>query len=167
MTVYVTNLARDESVPNNFGARLREMAQSVLAKHDLASGQVGIVLAGDDHLRDLNRAYRGLDSATDVLSFSMLDPQERDLASEQGREIMVGDIFISLDRARAQALEYSHPFLQEVMQLAIHGLLHLLGFSHHDPKSSRMMAERESEIYLQQASKITGERHDEPDVTKL
>lgn len=168
MTVYVTNLASHEPVTEDFITRLREMAQTVLEQHGLASGQVGIVLAGDVHLRDLNYSYRGLDSSTDVLSFSMLDQQEKRLAAEQGREVLVGDIYISVDKARAQALEASHPFLQEVMQLAIHGMLHLLGFSHHNTESGRAMAEQEREIFRRLAPIYSpGSNTDEPDGSKL
>ena len=128
---------------------------------------MGIILAGDDHLRELNNSYRGLDSPTDVLSFGMLDQQEKCQALEQGRDILVGDIYISLDKAREQALEVPHPFLQEVVQLAIHGLLHLLGFSHDEPETSRVMAEQERMIFSQLASKIKWEQYHEADDQKL
>ncbi len=167
MTVYVTNLSPDP-VPKSFITRLRKMAQTVLEQHDLGLGQVGIILTGDDHLRNLNLSYRRLDSPTDVLSFSMLDQQEKCLAAEQGREVLVGDIYISIDKARVQALEALHSPLQEVMQLAIHGLLHLLGFSHHNPESGRTMAEREREIFCRLVSiNSPGSNADEPDGSKF
>lgn len=167
MTVHVTTLASCIPVPKEFIVQLQEVVQAILDRQGLPSGEVGIILAGDDQLRDLNYSYRGLDSPTDVLSFGMLDQQEESQAFEQGRDILVGDIYISLDKAREQAAEASHPFLQEVVQLAIHGLLHLLGFSHDECNSSRVMAEREWEFFSQLASKIRWEQYHEPDGQEL
>ena len=73
MTVYITNLASHEPLPEGFTNLLEEMAQSILEQHGLGSGELGLILTDDAHLRKLNCSYRGLDSSTDVLSFSMLD----------------------------------------------------------------------------------------------
>jgi probable rRNA maturation factor len=84
---------------------------------------VGVVLADDALLRELNRTYRGLDRPTDVLSF----PDGE--AGPDGR-IVLGEIVISLDAARRQAKELGHGEARELEELVLHGTLHLLGHDH-------------------------------------
>jgi probable rRNA maturation factor len=98
-------------------------------------GEVDVLLAGDRTLRRLNRAYRGKDKATDVLSF----PAAEELAGEHG-----GDLAISLDTAKRQAEEHGHTLRDEVRVLLLHGLLHLSGMDHEVDEGE--MAEREGEL---------------------
>jgi len=96
-------------------------------------GEVEVLLAGDRTLRRLNREYRGKDKATDVLSF----PAAEELAGTHG-----GDLAISLDTAKRQAVEQGHGLRDEVRVLLLHGLLHLSGMDHETDCGE--MAERES-----------------------
>lgn len=102
---------------------LSRLAATVAATHGLRS-RVEIVLTDDTHVRRLNASYRGLDAPTDVLSF--------DLSTDgiPAREMPGGEIYISLERARAQATEQRVPALEEVGRLLVHGMLHLAGFEH-------------------------------------
>jgi probable rRNA maturation factor len=97
----------------------------------------------------LNRQYRGIADTTDVLSFPMLE-ENCDLGSEkreggsplasQGPEVLLGDIVISVPRALSQAAAYGNSFQQEMVFLAVHGMLHLLGYDDEtDPGAARMM----------------------------
>lgn len=113
--------------------------------------QIGIKVTGDDEIHELNWEHRGVDSATDVLSFPMmqLEPgnfkiDEKDLDPGTGR-LYLGDMVISLDRARVQAKEYGHSLARETAYLSVHSVLHLLGYDHEDdiPEKRRMRAREE------------------------
>lgn len=91
-----------------------------------ARGIVGVAIVSDARMRVLNRSYRGKDYATDVLSFPAND------ASRDNRRFL-GDIVIARGVARRQARDAGHPEAAELRVLALHGLLHLLGYDHeHD-----------------------------------
>src|SRR5436309_7349810 len=90
-----------------------------------------LTLTGDEHLREYNRRYRGLDESTDVLAFAAREkPSDQRFQAPPGTEDWLGDIVISLPRARRQAREAGHSVNDEVRLLAVHGFLHLLGYDH-------------------------------------
>ena len=91
------------------------------------------VIAGDAELRRLNRDFRGEDSVTDVLSFQ---------PASRGGESHLGDLAISIQRARAQAREFGHTTEQEIRILMLHGVLHLLGMDHESDQGRMARAER-------------------------
>jgi probable rRNA maturation factor len=122
--------------------RLAGLARQVVSAHPVC-GPVQLILADDAHLRRLNAAYRGQDRPTDVLSFD-LGP-----AAVSGQEASSGEIYISMERAEAQATEQDLPLLAEIARLLTHGLLHLAGFDHDTPESLRFM-EDETDRFLQQ-----------------
>ena len=93
-----------------------------------------LTLTGDEHLREYNRRYRGLDEPTDVLAFAAQEePLDHRFQAPPGTEQWLGDIVISLSRARRQAKAARHPVDDEVRLLAVHGFLHLLGYDHEEP----------------------------------
>lgn len=92
-------------------------------------------------MADLNKTYRGQDRPTDVLSFSQ---REGDLANPD--DPLLGDIVISIDRALEQAQDYGHSPEREVAFLAVHGLLHLLGYDHEVAEDERVMMDRTEAI---------------------
>ena len=90
-----------------------------------------VTLTGDQHLREYNRRYRGLDATTDVLAFAAREqPTDQRFQAPPGTETWLGDIIISLPQARRQAQGAGHAMDEEVRVLAVHGLLHLLGYDH-------------------------------------
>jgi probable rRNA maturation factor len=91
-----------------------------------AMGEVSLALVSDARMRALNRKYRGRDKTTDVLSFSA--------------DGVLGDIVIATGVARRQAREAGHSYQAELRVLALHGLLHLLGYDHHDRRDNGRMA---------------------------
>ncbi|MGH7572096.1 MAG: rRNA maturation RNase YbeY [Gemmatimonadota bacterium] len=93
-------------------------------------GEVHCVLTGDAELAELNRRFRGQDGPTDVLAFPY-DP-----AQSGG---VLGDIYVSLERAAVQAGERGEPLAREVWRLFVHGALHLIGRDHDTPESEREM----------------------------
>ena len=97
-------------------------------------GEVHCVLTGDEELADLNRRFRGVTGPTDVLAFPY-DPGATDG--------VLGDIYVSLDRARDQAVERGEPVAREVWRLFVHGALHLAGHDHDTDAKDRAMRERQ------------------------
>ena len=108
---------------------------------------VTIVLVDDPYIRKLNHKYRQLNRATDVLSFNLNDELESN--SEE-----VGDVYISVDRAREQAYRYRISMENELHRLLIHGCLHLLGYDHKNSRDRKEMRDKE-QFYFRQNSSMT------------
>lgn len=90
---------------------------------------MSIIFVSLEQIQELNKNYRQIDKVTDVLSFPNDDPNDKTL----------GDIFISMDKAKEQAISYGHSFEREVGFLAVHGYLHLLGYDHHTKEDEEKM----------------------------
>jgi probable rRNA maturation factor len=106
-----------------------------------------VTLTSDAHIREYNRRYRELDEPTDVLAFAAQEkPRDQRFQAPPGTDHWLGDIVISLERARQQAREAGHPMDDEVRLLAVHGLLHLLGYDHARPADERRMTEMTNRI---------------------
>ena len=108
---------------------------------------VTIVLVDDPYIRKLNHKYRQLNRATDVLSFNLNDELESN--SEE-----LGDVYISVDRAREQAYRYRISMANELHRLLIHGCLHLLGYDHKNSRDRKEMRDKE-QFYFRQNSSMT------------
>lgn len=115
---------------------------------------LGIVIAGDEEVRQLNRQYRGIDATTDVLSFALQDEFSEDSEDEaigqfpysaNGIE-QLGEVIISLPQAARQAETSGHNLLRETTVLLIHGVLHLLGFDHQTDEEAEIMEKHEADI---------------------
>ena len=104
-----------------------------------ARGEVTVARVTDRHVRQLNRRFRRKDAPTDVLSF----PAERRAPSA---DKYLGDIAIATGVARRQAREAGHAYDTELRVLALHGLLHLLGYDHEDPNDKGRMARAEARL---------------------
>ena len=102
---------------------LRRVVVEALRRLDISGAEVHVLVTDDRRIRDLNRAYRGRDAATDVLSF----PDGDRLPSGS---VLLGEIVVSLDAARRQAHELGHSELRELEELILHGTLHLTGYDH-------------------------------------
>jgi probable rRNA maturation factor len=117
-------------------------AASVLGKRDLnrflasvtealgLTGEFSVLLTGDERLRELNLQFRGIDKATDVLSFPALPEAANSLPNSGLQSGHGGDLAISLETAAAQAQVHGHSLQVEVKILILHGLLHLAGYDH-------------------------------------
>ena len=92
--------------------------------------QVSVTFTDNEGIRALNREYRGKDTATDVLSFPLLDFAGGDEPPVDEPMQSLGDIVLSLERAEEQAKEYGHSFERETAFLTVHSMLHLLGYDH-------------------------------------
>ena len=115
----------------------------VLEKLDESDCELSLLLTDDLEIQELNRTYRDLDKATDVLSF----PQDEDAVNETG-DTLLGDVVISVETAARQAEEHHLSFNEELILLAIHGILHLLGYDHErSPKDARIMQDKTQEVF--------------------
>ena len=132
-------------------APLRALVTLALALEGRRAGEIGVLLTDDRAVRELNRRWRGIDRATDVLSFG--DDEAPALAPHRRRGALgapaapgrvSGDLAISLDRLRVQARRYRVTPGRELARLVIHGVLHLAGFDHRRPAERRTMRARES-----------------------
>ncbi len=103
---------------------------------------ISLLLTGNDNIQEVNREYRGKDSATDVISFAYHDSDE----VEFGPYDTLGDIIISLERVEDQAGDYGHSFRREFYYVLTHGILHLLGYDHIEDEDKKEMRAKEEEI---------------------
>ena len=94
-----------------------------------------VIIVSLDKIHELNKTYRNIDRPTDVISFALED--DNTFVKTDYR--VLGDIYICLDKAREQAIEYGHSFKREICFLSIHGLLHLLGYDHMAPEDEKVM----------------------------
>jgi probable rRNA maturation factor len=125
-------------------AWLRKVVARVLAAEDVPAG-VGVVIAGDALVRELNRRYRGQDAPTDVLSFSQREDAGQ-FVLPPGAPDRLGDVIISLSAARRQAKRAGHSVEHEIALLLVHGLLHLMGYDHLTDGQARVMESRQTTL---------------------
>ena len=105
-----------------------------------------VIIVDNEYIHKLNKEYRGIDRPTDVISFALEDSE--DIKYEDFR--LLGDIYISIDKAKEQAEEYGHSFKREICFLAVHGLLHLLGYDHMEKEEENIMFSKQ-ELILNEA----------------
>lgn len=132
-------------------ALIRRAVAAALAAEGRATGhEVDVRLTDDAGIHALNRALRGIDAPTDVLSFPLEGPAGSGahvaFVRPPGARVHLGDIVLSWPRAVAQAAEYGHSVEREAAYLAVHGLLHLLGYDHERPADAAVMRAREEAI---------------------
>ncbi len=129
---------------------IKAVCEEVMAEEECGfDAQISVTLTDDERIRNLNREHRGIDRATDVLSFPMLsfDGDEADARYDyDGDAVLLGDIVISLERAAAQAEEYNHSMRRETAFLTAHSMLHLLGYDHIDSEGDRIMRKKQDKV---------------------
>ena len=141
----------DSDLPEEGLARLAQALEGLWKGDDLSAE---LLLVSEEEIRQLNARERGVDSVTDVLSFPSMDGIKGQpiLAEEHGEEldvdgnVFLGSIVICEKRAREQAQEYGHSFERELWYLAVHGILHCLGYDHMTEEEKREMREKEESV---------------------
>lgn len=120
--------------------------------------EISIILIDNEEIRDINRENRNIDRVTDVLSFPMLDYPKGKVFKEtycnydfepsdlDDGNLVLGDIALSLEKAKEQSVEFGHSFLREAAYLTVHSVLHLLGYDHMEEEEKEIMRKREEEI---------------------
>ncbi|WP_153733212.1 rRNA maturation RNase YbeY [Sporosarcina obsidiansis] len=110
--------------------------------------ELSITFMDDEAIQAVNAEFRGKDRPTDVISFALEELSEGEVAIVHDNEmpIVLGDIIISIETAKRQAVEYNHTFQRELGFLALHGFLHVLGYDHMEDEEERKMFGRQTEI---------------------
>lgn len=119
------------------------MLKSALRLLHCNNAELSVLLVGDEDIKEINRQYRGMDKPTDVIAFAMRDGEFANVNSE-----ILGDIVVSLDRAKVQARERGVDVDREVKFLLIHGVLHLLGYDHEKSDEDRIRMEKKEEVIV-------------------
>ncbi len=120
---------------------LCDAVECTLRLHKTA-GDVNILIVDLERMRELNRAFRGIDAPTDVLTF----PADTDDTMFSQDPDFLGDIAICLPRAQEQAIEYGHSLERELAFLAVHGTLHILQYDHLTPDDEACMIAKQKEV---------------------
>ena len=120
------------------------------------SSELSILLTDDNEIKDLNLKYRGKNTPTDVLSFSMNEGEKQTSSSS-----MLGDVVISVETAARQAYKHGVSLEEEVTRLLIHGLLHLVGYEHENvsEEEARKMEDKERELRDMLTAESVDKRH--------
>lgn len=145
-----------------FDFDIREVAELVVdavLEHEKCpyETEISLLLTHNDEIHEMNLEHRGIDRATDVLSFPMLDfdhpgdfsiidEETADVFDPESGELMLGDIVISVDKVLEQAQEYGHSPKREYAFLIAHSMLHLCGYDHMDDEERKVMEEKQREI---------------------
>ncbi len=106
--------------------------------------EVCVSFVDNDEIKQLNKNFRGKDKETDVLSFPQYNEEE--LLQNRSNIVVLGDIVISLEKAKEQALEYGHSFEREVAFLTAHSMYHLLGYDHDTEENTKIMRSKEERV---------------------
>lgn len=103
--------------------------------------EFNVIIVDNSYIHNLNKEYRGIDKETDVITFALEDDK-----TFNPKKRVLGDIYISFDKAKSQALEYNHSLERELSFLSVHGLLHLLGYDHMNSSDEKIMFNLQDKI---------------------
>lgn len=141
------------NITNDIIDKIRTCLEKALESEEFCDDtEISLTFTDNESIRDLNLEARGKDSATDVLSFPMLEQDDDGTLIIYDEDIvdgnvLLGDIVISAERAEEQAQEYGHTLIREMCFLAVHSVLHLLGYDHE-------RSEEEEKIQFEKQEKI-------------
>jgi probable rRNA maturation factor len=120
---------------------MRKLVENIFDVLGFQTQEVSITFASDRFVRRLNKKYRGFDRPTDVLAFAMREGEWTEIQPQ-----LLGDVVISVDTAKKQALDLGHSLNKELAILLIHGILHLVGYDHMQPLEAKKMQAVEKKI---------------------
>lgn len=142
MNVYFDNRQDKIIVTKEIESMIIEVIkQSIKEENIVDNCEVSVSFVDNIEIRNLNKEYRGIDKETDVLSFPLIE----DISLQTGY-ILLGDIVVSLEKAKEQAMEYGHSFEREVAFLVSHSMFHLFGYDHIDEENTKLMREKEETV---------------------
>ena len=139
----IVNLTDDKNI---YDKSIERVLNRGIKKEQLKDVIFNVIIVDNEYIHKLNREYRKIDRPTDVITFALEDYD--DIKYEDFR--LLGDIYISLDKAKSQAIEYGHSFKREICFLAVHGFLHLLGYDHMEKEEEKIMFGKQ-ELILNEA----------------
>ena len=148
MVQFITENETEEIITDEQIDELNAVCCEIMKNEDCNfDAEISFTFTDNEGIREINRDYRDIDRPTDVLSFPMLefcdDEEDAEFETKDGF-VMLGDIVISIERAREQAEEFGHSLRRELAFLTAHSMLHLLGYDHvDDPVGEKMMNEKQ------------------------
>ena len=122
---------------------VEKVLESAIVKENLGDVSFNLIIVDNDYIHEFNRDYRKIDRETDVITFALED--EDSLVLPEDVRIL-GDIYISIDKARSQAEEYGHSLLRELSFLAVHGFYRVLGCDHMTKEDEKVMFGKQEEV---------------------
>lgn len=122
---------------------VEKVLYSAIEKEKLENVSFNLIIVDNDYIHELNKTYRNIDRETDVITFALEDEDTLVMPSD---ERILGDIYISIDRARSQAEDFGHSLLRELSFLAVHGFYHLLGYDHMTEEDEKVMFKKQEEV---------------------
>lgn len=148
MTLVIDSIDETNSLTENEIIHIENILSFASKKQNVEPGsEISISFVSNEKIHEINREYRRKDQPTDVISFAMEELGEGEvevIGIDQPR--ILGDIIISIPKAKEQAEEYGHSFMRELGFLAVHGLLHLLGYDHETEEEEKEMFSLQREI---------------------
>lgn len=122
---------------------VKKVLEHALKKENLHNVIFNLIIVDNEYIHKLNKNYRSIDHETDVITFALEDEDSLILPI---KERILGDIYISIDKAKAQSIEYNHSLLRELSFLAVHGFYHLLGYDHMNKEDEKIMFAKQEEV---------------------
>lgn len=141
MEIEIFNETEEEL--NNDLKELKELLSDFCKREKLDNVMFNIIIVDEEKIHEINKSYRGIDRPTDVISFALEDDH---IMKEPTDIRILGDIYICIQKVYSQAKEYGHSFKRELTFLAVHGLLHLLGYDHMDKIDEEKMFSKQEEV---------------------
>ena len=122
---------------------IKKYVKKCLKEEKVKNASFNIILTTNEEIKKLNTKYRNIEKETDVISFALEDEKQEKFFL---KERVLGDIYISIDKAKSQSKEYGHSLKRELPFLAVHGLLHLLGYDHMKKEDEEIMFKKQEMI---------------------
>ncbi len=133
-------------------SELKKVTQSSLESENIyTDSQISLTFTDDEEIKYLNFKHRKIDKATDVLSFPLYSKNEIEQfkKTDTHTQLILGDIVISVEKARQQAEKYKHSFKREICFLVCHSMFHLMGYDHMNEDEAKIMREKENSVLEQ------------------
>jgi probable rRNA maturation factor len=157
--IYVDNRQNKLEVNDNLIEKLTKVIELTLKEEEVdIQCEISLLFVDNDEIKEINNSTRGINRETDVLSFPMLEYENKKVFKNiyknhkfsqcdfDGDELVLGDIVLSLEKALEQSEEFNHSYEREASYLVVHSVLHLLGYDHMEDDEKKIMRSREEEI---------------------
>lgn len=151
--IIIENEQDKVSIDDSINIIIKKVIDTCMKSENLEKDyEVSVLIVNDEEIRSINKEHRDTDKSTDVLSFPMVEFENGKLISDEGDydidfdELMLGDIIISAETAKRQAIEYGHSFEREMAFLTAHSCFHLLGYDHMVESEEKVMFKKQEDI---------------------
>lgn len=122
--------------------KMKTVLKYTLKREHINKAVFNVIIVDNHKIKQLNQIYRNIDDVTDVISFALEDTKMINPTNKR----VLGDIYISIDKVKGQALTYGHSEMREIIFLSVHGLLHLLGYDHKKKADEKKMIQKQMEV---------------------